>query len=135
MNVLLDTNVCIAAFNGRPQIVRERMDRSVARGDVHIISTIVVFELHFEIAKSARVEQNRQRLELFLTAARVLPFDADDARVAGEIRSELERVGMPIGAYDYLIAAQALRHDLLLITANEREFARVKGLRWDNWAK
>ena len=37
----------------------------------------------------------------------------------------LERVGRPIGPYDYLIAAQSIRHDLTLITANEKEFDKV----------
>jgi predicted nucleic acid-binding protein len=37
------------------------------------------------------------------------------------------------GPYDYLIAAQAIRHNCALITANEKEFSRVAGLRWENW--
>jgi tRNA(fMet)-specific endonuclease VapC len=44
-------------------------------------------------------------------------------------------VGKPIGAYDLLIAGQALRHQLTLITANGREFGRIKGLEWEDWAK
>jgi tRNA(fMet)-specific endonuclease VapC len=55
--------------------------------------------------------------------------------MAGEIRATLERAGTPIGPYDTLIAAQAVRRNFLLITANVREFSRVEGLRWENWAK
>jgi tRNA(fMet)-specific endonuclease VapC len=47
----------------------------------------------------------------------------------------LEAAGKPIGAYDLLIAGQALRHSLTLITANCREFGRIKGLEWEDWAK
>jgi tRNA(fMet)-specific endonuclease VapC len=61
-------------------------------------------------------------------------FDEADARVAGQVRADLESAGTPIGMYDLLIAAQALRHDLTLVTANEREFRRIKGLRIENWA-
>ncbi len=64
-----------------------------------------------------------------------LPFDDEDARVAGAIRAELERAGKPIGAYDLLIAGQALRHKLKLITANVSEFKRIKGLHWEDWGE
>ena len=35
-----------------------------------------------------------------------------------------------IGAYDLLIAGQALRRNLILVTANLSEFRRVQGLVW-----
>ena len=65
----------------------------------------------------------------------MIDFDGTDAKVAGEIRAELERAGRPIGAYDVLLAAQAMRHQLTLITANVSEFSRVKGLLWEDWSK
>ncbi len=58
-----------------------------------------------------------------------MPFDEDDAYRAGQIRAALEKTGLPIGAYDYLIAAQAAHKDLLLVTANVGEFSRIEGLR------
>ena len=133
MTVLLDTNACIAAINGRPAVLRERLNRRTARGDTVSVSAISVFELRYGIAKSAQIVHNRERTELFLVSARILPFDDNDAELAGDIRAALERAGTPIGPYDYLIAAQALRHDLLLVTANVREFSRVEGLRWEDW--
>lgn len=64
----------------------------------------------------------------------IWPFESEDAEEAGDIRAVLERAGTPIGPYDVLIAAQARRRAALLVTANEREFARVPGLRTENWA-
>jgi tRNA(fMet)-specific endonuclease VapC len=64
----------------------------------------------------------------------VLPFEPADAEEAGDIRAALERAGTPIGPYDVLVAAQARRRDALLVTANEREFARVPGLKLEDWA-
>jgi len=58
-----------------------------------------------------------------------------DARSAGRVRAAWEAAGKPIGAYDLLIAGQALRHRVTLVTANANEFARVKGLVWEDWAK
>jgi tRNA(fMet)-specific endonuclease VapC len=64
----------------------------------------------------------------------LVPFDDEDARAAGEVRAALESAGTPIGAYDLLIAGQALRYDATLVTANTAEFSRVGDLRWEDWA-
>jgi tRNA(fMet)-specific endonuclease VapC len=61
-------------------------------------------------------------------------FDEEDARAAGIIRAELEAVGKPIGAYDVLLDGQARRHGATLVTSNGKEFARVSGLKWEDWA-
>lgn len=63
----------------------------------------------------------------------LLPFDASAARRYGEIRSELERRGTPIGDADVRIAAIALVHGLKVVTGNERHFRRVPGLETENW--
>ena len=65
----------------------------------------------------------------------VLPFDAEDAQEAGFIRAHLKPLGIPIGNYDVLIAAQARRRELTLDTANVGEFERVRGLIVVNWTK
>jgi tRNA(fMet)-specific endonuclease VapC len=96
---------------------------------------MVLFELWFGIAKSTRRAVNAERLVLFLHGGLdLLPFDADDARAAGEIRVVLEARGTPIGPYDLLIAAQALRRGATLVTSNLREFERVDGLKLVDWA-
>ena len=56
-------------------------------------------------------------------------------RAAGAVRAALEQAGTPIGAYDTLLAGQAIRRGLVLVTANVAEFARVSGLTWQNWAE
>lgn len=132
--ILLDTNACIAALNGRPRVVGERVGAAIAERRKVSVSTIGLFELWYGIAKSAHVDRNLRALEAFLNPLQVLPFDREDGRIAGDIRATLERAGRPIGPYDYLIAAQAIRHQFTLISANEREFSRVKGLRLENWA-
>ena len=64
----------------------------------------------------------------------VVAFDAEDAATAGELRATLEADGTPIGPYDVLIAAQALRSGATLVTANVSEFARVRDLAWQDWS-
>ncbi|MBI3923924.1 MAG: PIN domain-containing protein [Armatimonadetes bacterium] len=81
-------------------------------------------------------EENAERLRIFLSGQiDVLSVDADDASTAGEVRACLERSGTPIGPYDLLIAAQALRTGAILVTANVSEFARIKGLQWEDWSQ
>jgi tRNA(fMet)-specific endonuclease VapC len=83
-----------------------------------------------------RQAHNTQRLEVFLAGPIVLlSLEPEDARFAGSIRAALQAPGMPIGAYDVLIAGQALARQLTLVTANVSEFSRVKGLTWQDWAK
>ncbi|MEI6328866.1 MAG: hypothetical protein WCP16_06515 [Pseudanabaena sp. ELA645] len=51
----------------------------------------------------------------------------------GQIRNFLKLAGTPIGAYDVLIAATALTHRLIIVTANVREFERIPNLQIQNW--
>ncbi len=64
----------------------------------------------------------------------VLPLEESDAQAAGSIRAILEASGKPIGAYDALLAGQALNRKLTLAAANFGKFSRVKGLSWEDWA-
>jgi tRNA(fMet)-specific endonuclease VapC len=135
VNYLLDTNACIALINGTPPNVRPRLERALKDGASVAVSAVVAFELWYGAAKSARRQANRQRLETFFAGPlELVPFDDEDARAAGEVRAALETAGRPIGAYDLLIAGQALRHDATLVTANTAEFSRVGDLRWEDWA-
>jgi len=133
--ISLDTNAVVAAINQRVPKVRARLEQALMDGVVVGIPAIVLYELWYGIKKSVRPEENIARLSTFLALdVTPWPFDAEDAREAGEIRATLDRSGTPIGPYDILIAAQARRLGALLVTANKREFARVPGLKTEDWA-
>jgi tRNA(fMet)-specific endonuclease VapC len=133
--ICLDTNAVIAVLNHPTSPVRTRIDAAIGLGRPLAISSIVLFELRYGAAKSARPERNAQRIIDFLSGPiEVLSFAPADAEEAGDIRAELERAGTPIGPYDILVAAQARQRDALLVTANEREFARVPRLKLEDWA-
>ena len=98
------------------------------------LPVIALFEMRYGFAKSDRRVINEGLLERFLgLGVDVLPFEAEDAAHAGDIRAHLEMMGTPIGPYDCLIAAQARRRGATLVTANVREFARVPGLLLMDW--
>jgi len=133
---LLDTNACIVLINGTSEAARKRFSKAVDSGEPVCVSAVSLYELWYGVAKSARTDANTLRLKLFLAGAvRVLEFGEEDARTAAEIRNSLERKGTPIGGYDLLIAGQALGRRLTLVTANAKEFTRVKGLLWEDWAR
>jgi tRNA(fMet)-specific endonuclease VapC len=132
---LLDTNACIALMAGRPPAVRARLLAARASGLAASVPAIALYELRYGVAKSRRRGANSEALDLLLAQGlEVLPFDREDAASAGEVRAALETAGTPIGPYDLLIAGQALRRGLTLVTANVREFARVPALSWEDWA-
>jgi tRNA(fMet)-specific endonuclease VapC len=134
VSYLLDTNVCIALINGTLSPVRRRYLQVARRASLPGTSSVVAHELWYGVSKSNRIAQNANRLATFLSeAVSVLDFSERDAQAAGEIRAELERQGQRIGEYDTLIAGQAFSRNLILVIANTREFAHVKGLVVEDW--
>jgi tRNA(fMet)-specific endonuclease VapC len=135
VSYLLDTNAVIALLKDEPAIFRKRLRRAVSRGAAIAVSSIVLYELWYGVARSARRRENAERLRVFLSGGiEVSAFDEEDARTAGDLRATLEGAGTPIGPYDLLIAAQALRMGATLVTANVAEFTRVPGLQWQDWS-
>jgi tRNA(fMet)-specific endonuclease VapC len=130
MPFLLDTNILIAMSKQRPGLA-DRLEGIPA--DAVLLSSVVVAEIEYGIAKSRRRQHNRRVFDALLFGFRVLPFDAAAARLYGPIRAELEKRGRLIGPYDMMIAAHAKAVDAVLVTDNTREFARVDGLKTTNW--
>lgn len=131
---LLDTNAIIAVLTERVPAIAQRLDAEVVRGSPILLSTIVLHELRYGIAKSVRRTQSEALLQSFLELPiEIAAFEAEDADHAGDIRAHLASQGTPIGPYDVLIAAQARSRGAVLISANRREFDRVPGLIVADW--
>ena len=115
--------------------MRGLLAQELASGERIGIPTVALFEVIYGYEKSAQRARNEAALRSLLTLdVEPLPFELADAEHAGAIRAQLERAGAPFGHYDLLIAAQARRHGATLVTANQREFARVPGLDVVDWA-
>lgn len=128
---MLDTDTCIALIKRQPETVLRKL-RGKSIGQVGL-SSIVLSELSYGVARSARPEQNLAALREFLVALEVAAFDESCALRYGAVRVAPERAGKPIGSFDVLIAAHALALDVVLVTHNVREFTRVSGLRIEDW--
>ena len=129
MRYLLDANVVIALLNNNVPALARRA-RQGGLGDI-AISAIVMHELFYGAFKSSRATHNIAVVDSL--QFHVLEFDREDARQAGAVRALLAAKGTPIGPYDVLIAGQAVARNLVLVTNNTNEFARVPGLHIENW--
>lgn len=130
MKFLLDTNAVIALLNRQPDFIAQITQYSPSDFG---LSSVVLFELYYGAEKSQKKTENLAKLEKL--PFRVIPFTAQDARVAGKIRAELSAIGQIIGPYDIQIAAQAIQNNLILITHNTKEFQRVPSLTCQDWQK
>lgn len=132
LKFMLDTNICIFTMKNKPEAVREAFNRF--HGQI-CISSVTFMELCYGVEKSAKPEANQEVLDGFAARLQVLPFEVGAAAHAAEIRAELGAAGTPIGAYDVMIAGHARSLGLVVVTNNTREFARVRGMRLEDWTQ
>jgi tRNA(fMet)-specific endonuclease VapC len=126
----LDTNTVSYYFKGIGA-VHENLVR-VPWNDVGV-PAVVLYELESGVAVVGQQPRRRRLLDEFSRKVLLLPFDADAALAAAEIRAELSSLGQMIGPLDILIAGTALARGAILVTHNTREYSRVPGLRLIDW--
>jgi tRNA(fMet)-specific endonuclease VapC len=130
---LLDTNICIYIRQHRPEGVLRRF-RKLRPGEA-VLSVITYGELLYGAAKSVHRTAAMERLRELIHLLPALALPEAAAETYGAMRAELESKGEMIGNNDLWIAAHALAAGLTLVTNNEKEFRRVRGLRVQNWAE
>lgn len=128
---LLDSNVCVSYLKNAHAGIIARIHALEPR-EIALCS-IVKAELLYGARRSQKVHENLTTLEGFFRPFQSLPFDDRCAEEAAQIRAQLAAQGRPIGPHDILIAATARVHDAVLVTHNTGEFARVTGLRLEDW--
>ena len=131
LKYMLDTNMVIYTMKNRPEQVRRHFKQH--QGQM-CISSVTLGELIYGAECSQQPERNLADMEAMTARLDVLPFDSRAASHFGQVRAELRRAGQPIGPYDMMIAGHARSLGLILVTNNLKEFIRVQGLRFENWA-
>ena len=131
MRYLLDTNTCIRHLNQRSASIIRKMS-SLSPSEIAVCS-IVKAELFTGSSKSLSPQQTLAKQQTFLSKFVSLPFDDNAAVTYGSVRAALEKLGMPIGPLDIMIAAIALTHNLILVTHNTAEFSRIPNLTIEDW--
>lgn len=130
MKYALDTNTLIYFFKGMGNVGPKLLVQ--APGDI-LLPAVVLYELETGIAKSQAPAKRREQLNELLKVIQIIPFEAKAARIAADIRADLEQQGRMIGPLDNLIAASALATGAILVTRNTSEFSRISGLIVENW--
>jgi tRNA(fMet)-specific endonuclease VapC len=128
---MLDTDICTYVIKRYPLELRKTFDDLAEQ---LCISSITLGELYYGAEKSSCRAENLIAIEHFVARLETLPFDDKAAAHYGQLRAELERAGTPCRPYDMQIGGHARSEGLILVTNNTREFARMPGLRVENWA-
>ena len=130
---LFDTDFIVETLRGRLSPATSARLARVPPAEQHV-SSVTVSELVYGARRTARPEHHLHLIEtLLLPGVKVVAFDAAAAFLAGTLRARLEYDGTPLAFPDLQIAAMAMANDLVLVTGNTRHFARVPGLRLENW--
>jgi tRNA(fMet)-specific endonuclease VapC len=131
LTFLLDTNVLSDFARGEPAVMTRLRREAPSQLAVSVITEM---EVEYGLVRNPNLAPRlREVMRRLLDTIPVLAFEREDARAAAQLRSSLNSQGTPIGAYDLLLAACALRRGLTLVTHNRREFARVGGLGLEDW--
>lgn len=127
---MLDTNI-VSDMVRDPQ---GRVFRKVVEldGEALCVSIITAAELRYGCAKKGSPRLLAQ-VEAILEGLEVIPLEVPADTEYGGLRAELEAEGKTIGPNDLLIGAHALAVGATLVTANEGEFRRIRGLEVENW--
>ncbi len=112
-----------------------RMRAAIEAGELKL-SVMVLAELEFGARKAVRTLGTThfvERVEQLKVAFQVDPLGAEFSSAYAQIRDTLEAEGQKIGDRDTIIAAHARSLAAVLVSRNIREFARVPGLKVENW--
>lgn len=128
---LLDSSTCIDLIRRNPS--PDLKSRFIAESTGVILSSVVLTELLVGVGKSPDPVAASRRVDQFCAPLTLGAFDEHAATHSADIRADLERRGIRIGPLDTLIAGHARSLGAVLVTGNVREFARVEGLRVEDW--
>jgi tRNA(fMet)-specific endonuclease VapC len=126
---MLDTNMCIYLMKNQPEEVVRRFSQSYV-GDV-VMSSITYAELEYGVVVAADPEQERRNLAALVEDIQVVPFDAPAGVAYGQIR--LATRDIKKDALDKLIAAHALSLNVVVVTNNDKDFAKYPSVAIENW--
>lgn len=128
---LLDTDTCAFILRRASNVLFDRIQATPL--DQQAMSVVTYAELLYGVRISARPKANQAAVDALAGHLRVLDWSGDAARHYSEIRAALRKTGTMIGANDLMIAAHAKSLGAAIVTNNAKDFARVRGLRVENW--
>ncbi|MGU7779982.1 PIN domain-containing protein [Burkholderia sp. PU8-34] len=132
---MLDTNICSFIMRERPPEVLSRLQACVGAQHRIVVSAITYAEMRFGTIGRKASPKHADLVSAFVARLDgVLPWDTAAIDATTAVRAELAARGTPIGANDASIAGHAIAAGAVLVTNNTREFSRVGGLSFEDWA-
>jgi tRNA(fMet)-specific endonuclease VapC len=128
---LLDTNMISYFLRGETQVVQKF--REYQKFHSYLTFSVLTY---YEIKSGLLYKDAKnilQQFELIAHSSEILPLDVDTSNVASIIYQDLRQRGLLITPIDLLIAASAIHHQCVLITANVKHFQNISNLEYDNW--
>ena len=130
---MLDTDTCIFILRRSIPALLSRI-QSVPLEE-QVMSVVSLAELLYGVQESSKKKANRAGVDALVRHVTVMEWSARAAEHYAEIRADLKRKGLPIGANDLMIAAHARSEGAIIVTNNVKDFGRVKGLKVENWTR
>lgn len=129
---LLDTDIVIYSLKGH-EIVKNHLRDHLQ--DAIYLSAVTLMELYYGAYKSQKIESNLAKVKSLENAIEIIPVNQVMVEIFGLLKSRMENIGSRLDDYDLILAATAMSHNLILVTNNEKHFARIDGLKIENWSK
>jgi len=129
---LLDTDTLSEIMKGVDPSVQDNARRYLTVFRHFTFSIITRYEI-LRGLKARRATRQLARFEQRCQHSQVLPLTDDIIVQAADLYALLYQEGQLISDADILIAATALKHDLVMVTENVHHFQRIPGLSIESW--
>lgn len=130
---LIDTDILSYYFKGDSDVVGN-FSKYLDQYDLIEISLVTYYEITSGLLAKNALKQLAV-FEDFAIDNIVLPLTEKSVRISAELYSTLRQTGNSLDDVDLFIAGVAIENELTLVTNNEKHFARIPGLKIENWKK
>jgi tRNA(fMet)-specific endonuclease VapC len=126
MGVIFDTSVLVAIERGSPVLEKLAAGRE---SEPFGISVVTVSELLHGVHRADSEKRRLTRgafVEKIIQTFPLYPFDLNAARIYAKLWANLAKKGVAIGAHDLMIASTAIALGFSVVTADVRDYGKMK---------
>jgi len=130
----LDSNIIIFALKiEQSSKLFQKITSSISK-NLACTTSVNVLELLYYSYKNKATKSLEKRTEI-LKILKIYDFDFEAAKIASQIKVDLEQNGFGIDNFDLMIASICLANNLTLVTNNTKHFQNIPNLKLEDWVK